>query len=528
MVLSSVALLALMGSVWLPHRQQQAAETKDWTTMTDPERSLAEEQDEWNLNEHEDDTRSLRRQSYYTPRSRRPQNPWYGSFWPWWGPPSPPRYRYPGRRYPPRRRPDYDEEEDSSYYHYHFQYKPIRPELFVNVTGGVGDRHDRSIDEIRFNKCPPVMEDHWTSAWRYQYSRNYLQGVHSGIFPLLPDHYPPQNNRRTHILKTQTMADAVVTPDDFALLGTSAHDYMYKLREPVHPSSDPSSVFWEELEHVVDVQIARRADKDPYLYSRWPDLWKSYDIAAVAKAVQNEYPASLQQAFLESIFKAGIEMDYDVMPFRSVNDIVGAQFLMSALNTWTIDKVASISFLLKWRFGVARPEEVAWLIATGDFTVADGVPHRLVQKILSMNLKHSADFTAYEDGSPMHPSWPAMHAAGSTCSIWLPILVKLTAEQYCEALRVDFAVAYARTVAGVHYPQDNYAGLNLGHYIIKNNLPSFMEDRYGCDASAIEYKLEYLSFDWYDFDAEACTIEGVPVGDRLAAYYNEARGEGTD
>jgi hypothetical protein len=41
-----------------------------------------------------------------------------------------------------------------------------------------------------------------------------------------------------------------------------------------------------------------------------------------------------------------------------------------------------------------------------------------------------------------------MHAAGSSCSYWLPVVAKISPEQYCEALRVDYAVALARTVAG--------------------------------------------------------------------------------
>ena len=93
---------------------------------------------------------------------------------------------------------------------------------------------------------------------------------------------------------------------------------------------------------------------------------------------------------------------------------------------------------------------MAWLIASGAFTTEDGVPQDIVEELKSMNLQHAADFTAYEDGSPMHPSWPAMHAAASVCSFWLPAIAKITPEQYCEALRVDYAVAYARTVAGVH------------------------------------------------------------------------------
>merc|ERR1712196_326936 len=108
-----------------------------------------------------------------------------------------------------------------------------------------------------------------------------------------------------------------------------------------------------------------------------------------------------------------------------------------------------------------RPEEVAGVIARGELTTdKDGVPEPIVAKIRSMGLTRWNDFTAYDTGSPTHPSWPAMHSAGSTMSYWLPVVAKLTADQYCEALRVDWAVSYGRTVAGVHYPQDNIAGLN--------------------------------------------------------------------
>ena len=83
-----------------------------------------------------------------------------------------------------------------------------------------------------------------------------------------------------------------------------------------------------------------------------------------------------------------------------------------------------------------------------------------------MQLQHAAEFTAYEeDGCPMHPSYPAMHSAASTCSYWIPALCRITAAQYCEALRVDYATAYARTVAGVHYPMDNIVGTLL-YYVI--------------------------------------------------------------
>lgn len=163
-----------------------------------------------------------------------------------------------------------------------------------------------------------------------------------------------------------------------------------------------------------------------------------------------------------------------------------------------------------------RPEEMAWLIASDQLTVADGVPQDIVDSLHAMNLQSAADFTAYESGSPTHPSWPAMHAAASSCSFWLPAFVKMTPEQYCEALRVDYAVAYARTVAGVHYPMDNLAGLNIGTEVLKEQMPAHFQQMYGCDADDIRAKLQLLAFDWGDFDPNTCTVNGEPVGLRLA------------
>jgi hypothetical protein len=102
-----------------------------------------------------------------------------------------------------------------------------------------------------------------------------------------------------------------------------------------------------------------------------------------------------------------------------------------------------------------------------------------------------------------------MHAGGSTLSIWLPALYKLTAEQYLEALRMDYSVSIARTVAGVHYPQDIIAGLNVGQRIIREQLPAYMKDNYGYDRKKVKKMVQALSFDWNDFDSLKGEIKGV-------------------
>jgi hypothetical protein len=125
--------------------------------------------------------------------------------------------------------------------------------------------------------------------------------------------------------------------------------------------------------------------------------------------------------------------------------------------------------------GRPRPKEVAYKIAEGKLTANHGIPQDIISKIDSMELHSATVFTAYNKGSPTHPSWPAMHSAASSASFWLAVVLDLSEDQYCKALRVDYPVLYARTVARVHYPTNNIAGLNLGQQIMAEQLADHFE-----------------------------------------------------
>ena len=366
-------------------------------------------------------------------------------------------------------------------------------------------RQGRAIADIRFNKCPPVIE------------RDYVKGIHENIFPLTSSDYP-LNGQKASILKRETMADSVVVPDDIQMKDFNVSTYWLndETIDPVYPG-DVEGRYWDQLRVVVEAQIARQSGALPATLNKWPEIWSEMTtLDDIAEAVHGEYPALHQQAFIQSLFDEGIEMYRDMGPFRSVVDFIGKEIRVASINTWAFEVVAPVNFMLKWHIGMPRPEEVAWMIYNDEITtLEDGVPEDLVSLIKSMNMQQATDFTAYYNGSPMHPSFPAMHSAGSTCSFWLPVLSKITPEQFCEALRVDYAVSYARTVAGVHYPQDNLAGLNIGQRIMREALPSMLEERYGYDSSMVASKLEALSFDWNTFDSETCTIGGVSSADFL-------------
>jgi hypothetical protein len=62
---------------------------------------------------------------------------------------------------------------------------------------------------------------------------------------------------------------------------------------------------------------------------------------------------------------------------------------------------------------------------------------------------------------------------------------------------------------------DNLAGLNIGFHILKEKLPFHLAHYYGYDEELMRSRLEALMFDWETFDPYNCTIDGIPVGERL-------------
>jgi membrane-associated phospholipid phosphatase len=161
---------------------------------------------------------------------------------------------------------------------------------------------------------------------------------------------------------------------------------------------------------------------------------------------------------------------------------------------------------MKWSVGRPRPEEIAMQIQNNMITEADGVPRNVVTAVKAMGLTRAEDFTHYDEGCPLHPSWPAMHSAASASSLWLAVVADLSADQYCQALRLDYAVSFARTVAGAHYTTDNIAGLNLGQKVLAEKLAGHLSERYGADPQDVQQKVDSLIFDWNTFDPVTCTV----------------------
>jgi hypothetical protein len=228
----------------------------------------------------------------------------------------------------------------------------------------------------------------------------------------------------------------------------------------------------------------------------------------------------------------GIAIDNNIIPKRSEQQFLHGPVMLANLNTWSIDMVGPTNFAAKYFCGRARPEEVAWAIRCSNYQFvapAGGcdesfvfdltnattpelllaVPQNIIDTVLGMDLQRMEDFTHYLEGSPPHPSWPAMHSASSNISLWLAVVADLTPAQWLEAKKTDFAVAMGRTVAGVHYKDDNLAGLTMGQEIVARELPGYLASKYDADIVKVKAKIKSVRFNWQDTAAQLLTSTPV-------------------
>mmetsp|Transcript_9384 Transcript_9384/g.10711 ORF Transcript_9384/g.10711 Transcript_9384/m.10711 type:complete len:385 (+) Transcript_9384:97-1251(+) len=281
---------------------------------------------------------------------------------------------------------------------------------------------------------------------------------------------------------------------------------------PDHPSANKNAAYWKQLEKVCEMREIAIANQDKRADHVLPDImllpnrWKDYTVNDVAEAVHDEYPGQHQAEFIFDLLngKYGrVQIDDTIIPRRARAQFLHGIVMLADLNTWSVSNVGPYNFGAKWFAGRARPEEVAWKIKTGELEMA---PQWIKSKIDKFpDFTSPEKFTNYQEGSPRHPSWPAMHSAASNISFWIQIVMRLTPNQLCEAKKVDYAVAYARTIAGVHFEDDNIAGLDMGQEIVGRDLPGYIESKYGTDAERIERKMENKRFKWEYYDPlEAC------------------------
>mmetsp|Transcript_35287 Transcript_35287/g.54182 ORF Transcript_35287/g.54182 Transcript_35287/m.54182 type:complete len:443 (+) Transcript_35287:91-1419(+) len=330
--------------------------------------------------------------------------------------------------------------------------------------------------------------------------------VSPGFLPLDENNFPIGTGRVYKTLKDHSLCPSVINSNDLELRGMCMKDFINEVGGiPEYPSSDANSPYWKELKHVALVQKARKTNVNTIDLMPLPDIWRNFNLDQVADAVHDEYPGIWHIQLIQQLLSEGASIDTNIIPWRSEVDFLRGPVALSDLNTWSISNVGPTNFYAKYHVGMPRPEEMAHLINQDDPRVIGNTPNEVKQAIDDVGMDGTAtSFTAYSEGSPQHPSWPAMHSAASSSALWLAVVMNLTEEQWCQVKLVDYGVAYARTVAGVHYQMDNVAGLNMGQAVIAEKLEDHLVEKYGASRPDVRKKIGDKRTDWSIFDIWTC------------------------
>ena len=311
--------------------------------------------------------------------------------------------------------------------------RPMEP-LVTARTFVAPPNDDNSI--IRFNKF-----DYSGSIPGGVFIRNFPQmtddekNLYENMADLGQNDYPISADLNLVDQVRKSNAISVVTEMDYEIK-ESIQDLISSIGgAPLHPTCDANSKFWEELEHVVRVNIYRNdhsdapsSDLGTSFPNSWqdryiPTQWRGYTIAQVAEAVHDEPPGYHQAQLIHKFLASpeGLTPDYTVMPARSAVEFISAVVRLYDMNTHFINYVSPHNFAAKWHSGRARPEEVVHAVVNGRIGI-DCVPFSLYKLIMdnygpgsSIDLQGSywnepgnfgpdgTGFTAYSEGSPRHP-----------------------------------------------------------------------------------------------------------------------------
>jgi len=279
------------------------------------------------------------------------------------------------------------------------------------------------------------------------------------------------------------------------------------------PEELGSSSFSDEFVEVVNMQYARLDNsKDLSEYFEVPALFHAFSLEDAAQAVKADFPSHWPTELVIQFLGEGAKMNQEIISHLTEGEFVNRHVLLASIVGWAVRTVSPVAFECKWYYGRARPEEVAWRVHSGDDVcdIDDAIKEAVEGFVETYGLEDQKKFSAYPDvGCPTHPSFPAMHSAASSASMFLPVVMDLTREQELEARRLDYAVAASRSLAGVHYHSDNLAGLAIGQEIVAERLGDFLEDVFKLvlrpdQKKSLEKAIKAKQFDWYRWVELGC------------------------
>jgi len=268
---------------------------------------------------------------------------------------------------------------------------------------------------------------------------------------------------------------------------------------PVLPKHPEDQGFWKEFEDVVDA-VGLAKTKSRYtnaIASCFENIGiKTADRAA--KLVSSDWPSDLIQIIAKDVLKQEGTKFREILPGPFVDKVV----LLDRLFGELAHVVAANSGAAKWGNELARPQEIAWLIANEKLKAPPLIIAKLreledFEKLTQGSLEtHSRWFTLQGIGAPPHCSWIAMHSSAVEASCYaLRVMVEMTEATLSDCILAVNNVGGFRTLLGVHYEQDNIAGYWLGQETAKRYLPDFFRS-FGADMGLLKAAMKKAEVDW--------------------------------
>lgn len=214
--------------------------------------------------------------------------------------------------------------------------------------------------------------------------------------------------------------------------------------------------------------------------------------ADAARLVQSDWPSAIMTTATQQL---------GALPFREFSgmrqDFTDGLVLLDHLLGWAPHAVSPSSFAIKWHFMVPRPEEVAGAIARGELDAPEDIKMRLYDMVpRELLARDETSFSFYKLGCPTHPSYIAMHsAAAGAAGAVIKVILDLSEDSRRAIDLASRNMAYFRSIAGVHYPQDNRIGLWAGQEVVARTLPRKLT-AIGFDQSEVEVALRETHTDW--------------------------------
>lgn len=186
----------------------------------------------------------------------------------------------------------------------------------------------------------------------------------------------------------------------------------------------------------------------------------------------------------------------------------GTNFIEGAGNMWDALAQPSImmglrqAFAVKWKRMVSRPQEMA-ARAIREPKEAPALLLKALEPFVDFEgvAKDPRSFTIYKEGCPPHPAFVAGHGTFSGvvyALIWLKYGLGEQSAADADVGQGLLSFAHCRSIAGVHFLQDNSRGFKLGVETVKRGLPE-LASMLGVDdqfMDGLKSACEKLDGDW--------------------------------